>query len=143
MILLLLEMQKVILFVVKHVQSMLVTDVGDEMCWWRFWPFWSPTSIVFYISVGHQHSRDVTNITVTKKHLKERKPKRVWKMEMITIILCLMFQVELPTTHDLWTSRYEKLKVSAVKILGIKVQFSRTQVIIFYLICFFLFRRIE
>ena len=21
------------------VTSMLVTDIGDEMCWWRFWPF--------------------------------------------------------------------------------------------------------
>ena len=37
-------------------QSMLVTDVGDEMCWWwrcwrRFWPFWSPTSTILLLYI--------------------------------------------------------------------------------------------
>ena len=44
----------------RPVISMLATDVGDEMCcwqvdksmptigcWWRFWPFWSPTFPIF------------------------------------------------------------------------------------------------
>ena len=36
------------------VSQMLVTDVGDEMCWKSF-----------YINVGHQHSKDITNIEIS------------------------------------------------------------------------------
>ena len=39
---------KLIIIADLRVISMLVTDVGDEMCWWRFWPFLSPTSTIFF-----------------------------------------------------------------------------------------------
>ena len=54
------------------VTSMPVTDDEEEMCWWRLWPFWSPTSTSFFTLVSgnkspptlsHQH-QNVTNITV-------------------------------------------------------------------------------
>ena len=48
-----------------RVTSMLVTDVGDEMCWWQlydvgdnFGHFGNQNLLSFYISVGHQHSND-------------------------------------------------------------------------------------
>jgi len=46
-----------------------VTDVGDEMCWWQcyivsnsFGHFGHQHPLCFYISVGQQHSNNVTNI---------------------------------------------------------------------------------
>jgi len=47
-----------------------------------------------------------------------------------------MFQVELPFT-TCGHPGMKKLQVSAVKIPGIKVQFSRTQVIIFSFLYFY------
>ena len=57
--------------------TMVVTDVEDEICWWQFWPFWSPISsisqhwrwarisdvtkiLILSPTVSHQH-HDVTN----------------------------------------------------------------------------------
>ena len=59
----------------------------------------------------------------------------VCKMEMITSILCLRFQVEPFTTCE--HPGMKKLEVSAVKIPGIKVQLSRTQVNKFNLLYFY------
>ena len=51
--------------------SMLVTDVGDEMCWRQLWDvddgfrrFRHQHPLSFKISVGHQHPKDVTNIEI-------------------------------------------------------------------------------
>ena len=51
---------------------MLVTDVGDEIFWWQQQDFSDGIGhfihqhpLFFNISVEHQHSKDVTNITVT------------------------------------------------------------------------------
>ena len=50
---------------------MLVTDVGDEMCWRQlldvgdgFGRFCHQHSLTFNMSVGHQHPQDVTNIEI-------------------------------------------------------------------------------
>jgi len=54
--------------VLEMATSMLVTDVGDEMCWWQFedvgygfghFDNQHPQSL--NISVGHRHPKDVTN----------------------------------------------------------------------------------
>ena len=42
-------------------RNVLVTTIR---CWWRIWPFWSPKSTIFYIGVGHPHSKDVVNIEI-------------------------------------------------------------------------------
>ena len=49
-------------------------DVGDgywrrnlfvtTLKYWQFWPFSSPTSSIFNISVGHQQPKDVNNIEI-------------------------------------------------------------------------------
>ena len=49
--------------------SLLVTDVGDEICWWQLWDvgfgrFCHQHPLSFNISVGHQHPKDVTNIEI-------------------------------------------------------------------------------
>ena len=51
--------------------SMLMTDVGDEMCWWQLWDvgdgfghFCHQHPLSFSINVRHQHSKDVTNIKI-------------------------------------------------------------------------------
>ena len=31
--------------------SKLVVEVGDKMCWWQLWLFWSPTSSIFFYKV--------------------------------------------------------------------------------------------
>ena len=48
---------------------MLLTDVGDEMCWWQLWvvgdgfgPFLHHHSLSFNIGFLHQHPEDDTNI---------------------------------------------------------------------------------
>ena len=42
-------------------------------CWWRFWPCWSPTStIIHYSSIGHQDTKDVTNIHKSSPTLSPR-----------------------------------------------------------------------
>ena len=120
-------MQKFILFVVKHVQSMLVTVLTiwvtniHRILYKRRAPTFKRC---------HQHHCYQKEFEKTKT--KTCMIHTVWKMEIITIILCLIIK--------LWCSKLNfqplKLKVSAVKIPGIKVQFSRTQGIIFYLICF-------
>ena len=53
------------------VLSMLLTDVGDEKCWWQlcdvsdsFGHFGHQHPLSFYISVGHRHSKDVANIEI-------------------------------------------------------------------------------
>ena len=50
--------------------SMLVTDIGDEMCWWQLWDVGDGLShfshqhpLSLNISVGHQHQKDVTNVS--------------------------------------------------------------------------------
>jgi len=49
--------------------NILVTYVGDEICGWQLWDvgksfghFGRQQSLSFYISVGHQHEKDVTNM---------------------------------------------------------------------------------
>ena len=38
------------------------------LCWWRLWPFWSPTS-TFYISVGHRNSvGNIHKSSITLSH---------------------------------------------------------------------------
>ena len=51
--------------------SMLVTDVGNEMCWWQLWDvgdafdrFRHQHPLSFNISVGHEHPKIVTNIEI-------------------------------------------------------------------------------
>ena len=51
--------------------SMLVTDVGDELCWRQlldvddsFGRFYHQHPLFFNISVGHQQPKDVTNIEI-------------------------------------------------------------------------------
>ena len=53
---------------IEWATSMLVTDVGDEMCWRQLWDvgdgscrFRHQHSLSLNISVGHQHPKDVTN----------------------------------------------------------------------------------
>ena len=53
------------------VTSMLVTDVGDEMCWWqlvdvddRFGHFGHRHPLSFHINVRHQHSKHVTRTEI-------------------------------------------------------------------------------
>ena len=55
----------------QAVTSMLVTDVGEEICWWQLWDvgdnfghFGRQHPLSFYISVGHQHPKDVINIEI-------------------------------------------------------------------------------
>ena len=55
------------------VTSMLVIDVGDEICWWQLYDvsdgfdhFGHQHPLSSYISVGHQYSKDVTNIDVQR-----------------------------------------------------------------------------
>ena len=50
---------------------MLVTDVGNDMCWWQLWdvgngfsPFRHQHPLSFNISVGYQHPKHVTNIKI-------------------------------------------------------------------------------
>ena len=50
---------------------MFVTDAGNEMCWWQpldvgdgFGHFGYHHQLSFYISVGHQHSKDATKIEI-------------------------------------------------------------------------------
>ena len=57
--------------IVDKFTSMMVTDVGDEMCWWHlkdvvdsFGHFGHQHLRSFYIGVGHQHWKDVTNIEI-------------------------------------------------------------------------------
>ena len=50
-------------------QNVLVTT---SRCWWRFWQFRSQHPLSFYITVGHQHSKDTTNAVIlspTSKNL--------------------------------------------------------------------------
>ena len=53
------------------VRSILLTDVGDEMCWWQLKDVGDDSGHFgdqypqFFMSVGHQHSKDVT---VTKQY---------------------------------------------------------------------------
>ena len=57
---------------VKRVTSKLMTDVADEMCWWRQKDvgdglgdgFYHQNPLSFCKSVEHQHSKDVTNIEI-------------------------------------------------------------------------------
>ena len=67
---------------------MLVTDVGDEVCWqlwwWRFWPFLSPTSSIFQHNRRaattercHQYRNSVTNI-------QKLSPRMVWRSKIST-----------------------------------------------------------
>ena len=55
----------------QPVTSMLVTDVGDEMWWWKLldvgdgFVHFGCQDTLFYISVGYQHSKDFTNIHKT------------------------------------------------------------------------------
>ena len=53
---------------VKKVTSMLVTDVGNELCWWQLSDigdgFAHFGSLYFYISIGHQNVKDVTYIKI-------------------------------------------------------------------------------
>ena len=63
--------------------SMLVTDVGDEMCWRQLWDvgdgfvrFCYQHSLSLNISVGYQQPKDVTNIenlTLTSKNCHQDK----------------------------------------------------------------------
>ena len=53
------------------VTSMLVTDVGDEMCWWKaygvgdgFRHFGHYNPLSFYVDIGHKHLKDVTKIEI-------------------------------------------------------------------------------
>ena len=53
----------------RRATSMLVTDVGEEMCWRQLWDvgddfgrFYHQHPLSFNISVGHQHPKVVTNI---------------------------------------------------------------------------------
>ena len=55
----------------KRATSMLVTDVGDEMCLWQLWDvgdgfgcFCRQHPLSLNISVGHQQPKDVTNIEI-------------------------------------------------------------------------------
>ena len=54
---------------VDLVTSMLVTDIGDQMSRWQvqdvgdsFGQFGHQNPLSFYITVEHQHSKDVTNV---------------------------------------------------------------------------------
>ena len=50
---------------------MLVTDVRDEICWWRFWQFWSPASTIFLHERGRTFKRchqDWNSVTKIKKN---------------------------------------------------------------------------
>ena len=42
--------------------------------WSRFWRFWSEKSTIFYISFGHQHLKDVTNIKMQSPTSADRHP---------------------------------------------------------------------
>ena len=51
--------------------SMLVADVGDEMCWWQLWDvgggfghFYGKHPLSLHLSVKHQPLKDVTNIEI-------------------------------------------------------------------------------
>ena len=51
--------------------SVLVTDVGDEMCWWRLYDvgdgfsnFDYQHSLSFYINNGDQQSKDIANLEI-------------------------------------------------------------------------------
>ena len=47
--------------------SMMVTDIGDKMCWRRFYDVGVDFMMWLFslnISVGPQHSKDITNIEV-------------------------------------------------------------------------------
>jgi len=46
----------------RTVTSMLVTYLRDEMCWWQQFNVVSESKTSCNISVGHKHSKDVTNI---------------------------------------------------------------------------------
>ena len=50
------------IFRMNSVTTMLVADVGDQICWWRFWDVGDRFNITKKFC--HQHN-DVTNITVT------------------------------------------------------------------------------
>ena len=49
------------------VTSMLVTDVGDQMCWWQVWDVHDQFRllVIDLIHLGNHQHNDVTNITVT------------------------------------------------------------------------------
>ena len=58
-------------FLLELATSMLVTDVGDEMCWRPHWDvgdgfrrFFHQHSLSFNINFGHQQPKDVTNIEI-------------------------------------------------------------------------------
>ena len=63
--------------------QMLVTGLGDEMCWRKLWDvgdgfgrFRHQYPLSFNIIVGHQHSKDVTNIEIllsTRKNCHQHK----------------------------------------------------------------------
>ena len=60
------------------VTSMLVTDVGDEMCWRQlldvgdgFGYFDHQHQLSFYLNVWHQHSKDVTKIKILSETSKK------------------------------------------------------------------------
>ena len=57
--------------IINEATSMLVTDVGNEMCWWQFEDvgdgfghFGHQNPLSLNISLGHQHPKDVTKILI-------------------------------------------------------------------------------
>ena len=50
----------------RKAKSMLVTDVGDEICWWQLWDVgkWFPMLLTDLIHSKIRHHHKVTNITV-------------------------------------------------------------------------------
>ena len=57
--------------------SMLVTNVGDQMCWRQLWDVGDSFDrlchqhpLSFKTTIGHQHSKDVTNIKIPSPTLK-------------------------------------------------------------------------
>ena len=113
---------------------MLVTDVGDEMCWWqlkdvddRFFHFGHPYPLYSYITVGHQllvHQLLVTNIQKMSKISKfsHHHPRIVTNITMSPTSLSPNFTIISEFKHQLvqkfiQSSTLDKVTVDDVKNL--------------------------
>ena len=73
---------------------MLVTDVGDEMCWWQLqnigdgFGVFDHQHLLFHISIGHQHSKDVTNIHKSLPTQSRQHQVTVGDFMMVTDLRC-------------------------------------------------------
>ena len=115
--------------VMEQIESPGYIDVGDGCwrrnvlvttlkCWWRFWPFSSPTPSL-NISIGHQHPHNVISIEIrlpTSKSYRQHKFTNVY-LSLTSILAQLVAFWLQNRLHFLWFILYFKKSHCWAKVL--------------------------